>query len=160
MAKILIWEESLWGSPPWREVNATCLVNETHSMTSIVTWLRAKCDKYKGKEIVYVAAHGNHGTVFLGKDRLDDDTVGLWASLHGKLRMIVLLACSVAGGQTGRLFCRRLARITGAFVIAALTEQTYYPFPFGILPSTFGDWEGTVEMWGPDGKWAGPIKVD
>jgi len=153
MAKILIYDQRLWGSPPWQQVSATCLVNEKHPVSSIVDWLKVKCGSYKGKETVYIMAHGDDGWIQLGKDGLHKDNANLWAPLNWKIEQIIILACNVARGSKGTTFCSRLAWYTSSFVTAADSTQEYIALPFGILPSTFGNWEGRVHTWGPDGNW-------
>ena len=153
MAKLLVYDRRLWGSPPWKEVNATCLVDANHSDKSIVNWLKVKCGSYKGTETLYIMAHGDDGWVQLGKDGLHKDNADLWACLNWKIGNIVILACNVAKGAKGYTFCSRLAWYTSSFVTAADSTQQYIALPFGILPTTFGEWEGRVHTWGPDGNW-------
>ena len=160
MAKILVFDDRLGGSPPWKYASSTCLVNETHSMVSIVTWLKGKCKKYAGKETVYVMAHGNQGSVQLGRDGLNVHTAHFWGSLAWKLDQIIILACSVAGGEKGDDFCSKLARTTHCFVTAAETKQMYFYLPFGLLPTSFGDWEGRVDTWDPEGNWFSSFGVE
>jgi hypothetical protein len=152
--KILIYDERLGGTPPWQNVQATCLVNQKHSMTSIVNWLNTKCMKYQGQETVYIMAHGDAGYVQLGKEGLTEQNAYMWGSLGENYRIhhIIILACSVAAGKKGHYFGSRLAWYTNAYVTAATAKQHYFSLPFGILPTTFFDWSGTVYTWDPGGE--------
>jgi len=155
MARLLIYDERLFGDPPWEDAHATCLVNEKHSMTSIVTWIKSKTKKYKGQDTVYIMAHGNDGWIELGRDGLDSSNVHHWAPLEWKLDRIIILACSVAKSNKGYWFLSQLAWYTSSWVTAASTNQKYIALPFGLGSATFGKWEGKVHTWGPDGQWAG-----
>lgn len=155
MAKLLIYDERLGGSPPWKDVNATCLVNEKHAMCDIVGWVRQKCKKYKGEETLYVMAHGDCGYIQLGRDGLTSKNVSEWGPLEWKLDRIVILSCSVSGSATGKSFCSKLAVQTRAYVTAAESTQIYIYLPWGILPTSFDTWEGRVNTWNPLGWWVG-----
>ena len=153
MSTILVYDERLGGSPPWKEVSATCLVNENHQMVDIVSWLRKKCGKYKGQETVYIMAHGASGSIQLGKEGLHADNAHLWEPLRWALHQIIVLACSTGGGNNGYWFCSKLARTTRSYVTAAESTQIYFYLPLGLLSTTFGEWEGTINTWDPGGTW-------
>jgi hypothetical protein len=155
MAKLLIYDERLAGSPPWKEVSATCLVNDKHRMEDIVGWVRKKCKKYKGEETLYIMAHGDKGRIQLGKDGLGEKNVHLWSLLEWKLFRIIVMSCSVGGGNEGGSFCSKLASCTRSYVTAAESKQNYIYLPWGILPTSFGSWEGKVNTWNQLGWWVG-----
>lgn len=155
MGMLLIYDERLDGSPPWRQVNATCLVNQKHAMADIVNWVRMKCNKYRGKETLYIMAHAVPGIIQLGRDDLHAQNVHMWSPLKSKLSYIVILACSPAYGIKGELFCSKLASNTSAYVVASESDQKYIYLPFGLLPTSFGRWEGSVNVWNPSGWWIG-----
>ena len=88
MATCLVYDERLWGSPPWQQVNATCLVNATHPATSIVNWLKVKMRLVQRQDTVYVMAHGDDGWIQLGKHALHKDNAEKWAPLSCKVNQI------------------------------------------------------------------------
>jgi hypothetical protein len=153
VADIIVFDTRLGGSPPWKHASATCVVDERHTMSSIVTWLKSKCKKYSGSETVYIMAHGNQGYVQLGKDGLSTKNAHLWRPLYGKLYRIIILACNVAEGSQGDSFCSKLASYTASWVTAAECKQIYFYLPLGILPVSFGSWDGRVDTWDPGGNW-------
>jgi Domain of unknown function (DUF4347) len=153
MAKLLIYDERLYGSPPWQEVSATCLVNQKHSITSVIDWLKGKCAKYKGTETIYIMAHGDEGWIQLGKEGVHKDNAHLWAPLNYKVGNIIILACNVVKGAKGYTLCSRLAWYTSSYVTAADSTQLYIALPLGVLPTSFGSWEGRVHTWDPWGNW-------
>lgn len=155
MGKLLIYDERLNGSPPWGKVNATCLVNQKHPMGDIVNWVRIKCNKYKGKKTLYIMAHGRPGIIQLGMDNLHANNVHMWFSLKSKLSYIVILSCWAAYGVAGESFCSKLASYTSTYVVAADSAQKSTYLPLGILPTSFGRWEGNVHVWNPSGRWIG-----
>ena len=155
MASFLLYDQRLWGSPPSRQVNAACLVDASHPMTSIVNWLKVKCDAYPGYHRVYIMAHGADGMLQLGKDNFNKSNVHLWGPLSPKVEDIVIFGCNVAKSYAGWEFTSRLAKQVRAWVVAADSTPKYVALPAGILPTTFGNWEGTVYVWGPNGVVAG-----
>lgn len=91
--------------------------------------------------------------------------------LNGLVATIILYACGPAntrpgleGGRgDGRAFCRELACYTGAEVLAAVENQYYLKEPrSGIIKRlfrigandtiSFGDWEGQLYRFSPDGR--------
>jgi Domain of unknown function (DUF4347) len=155
MATLLVYDERLGGDAPWKQVNSTCVVNDSHSMESIVNWVRKKCGKYEGRETLYLMAHGNSGFIQLGKEGLSSENYTTWQPLAGKLSQIIVLACGTGGGNAGYWFCSRLAATTKAYVTAAESTQIYFYIPLGIMPTNFGEWEGTINTWDDTGTWAG-----
>jgi hypothetical protein len=163
-AKLLVFDEGLGGFPPWDLVNATCKVNDTHRMSSILNWLRIKTSKYGGKDKLYIMAHGTPGCVELGRDWILEKNVHMWGGLRGRLDWICICACSVANvssefrqdpdGQwfkgDGYMLCSKLAAYTKAYVTAADTDQQYMHY-FGLWPIDFGSWEGNVYTWDRNG---------
>jgi hypothetical protein len=171
--KVIVHDTRLEGDAPWHLVNATCVVNKTHSIKSILSWINVKATKYGYIDDLYVLAHGrvnektNHGGygVALGKDEIKLCNVDRWVDVNGSIGHIYLLACAAAdtdyetvgiGAATGDglTLCSKLARYSGALVTASDAIQYYYRGMWGIFGDTidFGDWEGTVYTWDPGGS--------
>jgi hypothetical protein len=100
----------------------------------------------------------------LGKENLGVHNVQKWNVLKGKVKEIILYSCAVADVQVGKsnkmedgngiYFCTQLAFYTGATVTASMATQ-YYDKGEGIIWDSeidFGEWEGLVLTFYPDGK--------
>ena len=109
----------------------------------------------KGKDTVYVMAHGDDGWIQLGKDGLHKDNAEKWAPLSWKVSwQHYYFGLQRGARQQGDDVLFQAGRYTSSFTAADSTQKhKYIALPFGILPSTFGSWEGRVHTWGPDGNW-------
>jgi hypothetical protein len=159
----IIWDQRLEGSRPRRYM--TLAVNEDTKLTDAVSYavMRAGFNGGKLDRLFLMAhgiednGHGGYGMQFCAED-LTQLTVHMLGPLNKKVNKIILLSCSVAalanesakGGEgDGELLCRRMAKITGAWVRASTYQQEYYSSSVGI---DFGDWEGDCWWFSPDGK--------
>jgi hypothetical protein len=167
MATLLVYDKRLQGSPPWEQVDATCVVRPSDKLSSILNWLKGKINHYGYIEYLYVMCHGRPGYLQLGHDGVYLDNVHLWGALRGKIGNIYLLPCEVSDLQPGFnvidgdaheadgfLFCSNLAGYTKSYVAASSATQYYYNGFLGLIGSetNFGDWEGNVYVWGPTGS--------
>ena len=171
--KAIVHDTRLAGDAPWHLVNATCVVNEHHSIKSILNWINVKASKYGYIDDLFVMAHGrvselsNNGGygIALGKDEINLGNVHRWVDVKGSLGHIYLLACAAAdtdyesvglGAATGDglTLCSKLASSAGALVTASDAIQYYYKGMWGIFGDTidFGDWEGNVYTWDGTGS--------
>lgn len=157
-----MWDDRLDGDPPGRYM--TLRVNTQISLPNAVKYgvMRANFNGGKLRTLLILAhgieerGRGGYGLQFCAED-ITQCTVHMLAPLYRKVEKIVLLACSaakIAKGTDGTdgdgdLLCRRMAKITGAWVRASTYRQTYYVNKNGI---DFGDWEGDCWWFGPNGK--------
>jgi len=105
--------------------------------------------------------HGGFGIV-LGKEDLTLVTVSCFETLRGYVDRIILFSCAaadVAPGANhtngdGAWLCTQLAVMTQAKVIASSATQYYSNTTFwgGVSPIDFGDWEGDVFEFSPNGN--------
>lgn len=81
-----------------------------------------------------------------------------FSRLRPMVREIFMTVCGAARGKSGEAFCKRLAALTGAYVIAGEQDQT---LPISVAAKLPGGWiddfEGKVYKFGPTGK-PGPYK--
>jgi hypothetical protein len=173
--KVIVHDTRLAGDAPWHLVNATCVVNKSHSLQSILNWINVKATKYGYIDDLYIMAHGAENAtgkggfgVILGSEWLILDNVHRWIGVKGNVGHIWLLACKAAEESEetsyyssgvvlkahGFTLCKKLARYTGALVTASDTTQYYYRGMWGIFGDTidYGDWEGTVYTWDGNGN--------
>jgi hypothetical protein len=104
-----------------------------------------------------IQARGGYG-LQLGTEGLSRSNVWLMASLKDKVQKIIIYSCATAdiaaGGQgsyhDGREFCREIALVTNAEVIASSAIQMYNP-NIGVGRIDFSSWEGSVYNFSPSG---------
>jgi hypothetical protein len=108
--------------------------------------------------------------LLLCKENLTWDTLSAVYAISGLVDTITIYACGLANTRPGFSntaadgfrFCSELAAIAQAEVIAAVDTQYYQQVPSSNLlrrllnlgpqdTIDFGDWEGTVYRFGPDG---------
>jgi hypothetical protein len=140
------------------EMENTWDIAETETCQHILDWVAQHARK-KGKlKHLVINCHGDAGTLNLGQG-FDNTNVHLFAAWHGLIEKIWLTGCSVAfigtGGSDGNVFCSKMAKGVGCYVVAATETQCdiFKTFPKDRLSS----YEGLVLSYGPDGKvsWQG-----
>jgi hypothetical protein len=169
---IIVHDKRLKGvSPKSNGSRAVIQVDENTSLDGVINLL-SFFSKYNSYEKIMIMAHGfedakNHRGglgMQLGKENLGVHNVQKWNALKGKIKQIILYSCSVADVQVGKhnqtedgngiYFCTQLAFYSGATVTAAMQPQ-YYDTGEGIIWDSeidFGEWEGIVLKFSPDGK--------
>ena len=94
----------------------------------------------------------------LGREGLDLSNVNVMRWLRDRVQIITIHACATADtapgnagtSGDGRQLCREIAAHTNAEVIAGVQTQYYNPSGAGGRID-FGDWEGPVYRFSPDG---------
>jgi len=167
---MLVHDKRLLGSSPqiaaniW-EVDATVPVQHIADWSGKV----ASDNTNLGRYIIMrhgfedAAGHGGFG-LQLGTENLTLTTVPCFKTLRGLVKVIILFGCGtadVAPGTNhtsgdGAWLCTQLAVATQAKVIASSATQ-YYSYhnsswSFFNSPIDFGDWEGDVFEFSPDGN--------
>jgi hypothetical protein len=170
---IIVHDKRLEGvSPKTNDGRVVLNVDQNTSLDGVLTLLAFFGKNNKGYGKITIMAHGfedgktHRGGLGmqLGKENLGLHNVQKWNALKGKVREIILLSCSVAGVQVGKsnkpqegngiYFCAQLAFYSGATVTASMNTQ-YYNSGKGIIWDSeidFGEWEGVVLTFSPDGK--------
>lgn len=71
-----------------------------------------------------IAAHGEPGTIFLGKNPLNSQQLAAYSHLlmEWGVKEIALYSCQVAQGNIGKQFIHQLSELTGAVVAASTTK--------------------------------------
>jgi hypothetical protein len=186
MYEVILHDERLNGSTPnWDGVSGFS-VSKNDTIERILGWVAAAYRSHGQMEELGIMAHGytktyGPGMVFggygvqLGKDEIKMTNVHKWRAVRGMAKRIIVYACNTAevdpfakpfgkGGGDGRQLCRQLANASDTPVMAAVRSQSYgYGVPgFGHWNEIkFGDWEGPVFLFLPNGTvtnvtpWAG-----
>jgi hypothetical protein len=170
---IIVHDKRLLGVSPKTTGSRVVLdIDENTSLDAVLTLLSFFSSNNKGYGKIMVMAHGFEDAknkrgglgMQLGKENLGVHNVQKWNTLKGKVKEIILYSCAVADVQIGKsneavegngvYFCSQLAFYSGATVTASMNTQ-YYDNGEGIIWDSeidFGDWEGIVLVFSPDGK--------
>lgn len=137
-----------------------------------ILWVTQKARELKGSIRVRLMAHGivtplangkysqgGYGMEFC-KEGINLDTLSQFSAWAGLIRQIDLFSCGVAyitpgfEGKKGdgNFLCSRLAQTTKAAVRASTATQTYFLWQYNSNHLDFGQWEGTVLTYNPDGS--------
>lgn len=129
------------------------------SMASVAHWVVGGVSR--GGLQVVINAHGMERPdgVALGEG-LHAGTMRPLTMWRGRVARIWLVACEMAATNGSRNFCRQLAEVTGAEVIAATAPQVTgvsdrrFEFGRGFMmpPGVIDRFEGTVWRFHPDGR--------
>lgn len=132
-------------------------ITQTETRTHMASWIRDVARGTDGRKLKHLVlnCHGSPGYLELGQgvtaDGLDEFRI-----LHGLIEKIWIPACRVAaipgsgsGESDGNIFCSRLARFVGCYVVASTETQCSTPgdIPLDMMPS----YEGLILSYGPDG---------
>jgi hypothetical protein len=173
MLDIIVHDKRLEGVSPKSTGSRVVLdIDQNTSLDSVLTLLAFFSKNNPGYKKIMIMAHGYEDAktsrgglgMQLGKEDLGVHNVQKWNVLKGKVKEIILYSCAVAGVQVGKsnkategngiYFCTQLAFYSGATVTASMNTQ-YYDNGVGIIWDSeidFGDWEGVVLTFYPDGK--------
>lgn len=138
--------------------------------------LYVMCHGYEGNydlsdQSCVTTVSGGYG-LLLGTEGLLLNNVSQTQVLNGDIGVITIFACATADTASynvgtrgdGMRFCGEMAMLTGAYVIAATqtqfyaVDQSFWQWLWG-NPGTidFGNWEGPVYQFNPDGS--APIQI-
>ncbi|UAJ72940.1 VCBS repeat-containing protein [Synechocystis sp. PCC 7339] len=100
-------------------VVAHTLNSQTDAITTISQLLAET-----GATKLAIAAHGEPGTIFLGKNPLNSQQLAAYSRLlmEWGIKEIALYSCQVAQGNIGKQFVHQLSELTGAVVSASATK--------------------------------------
>lgn len=154
----------------------TYRVNAAVALANAFTWVRDYANGQPGKRlgVFNILCHGLYqweennqlqmSTVVggfglqLGRENLTLNTLPTIVPLvRGKFTNVIIYACGAASAQSnspvnGRTFCRELAGQLDCVVYAADRMQVYSFNPGTTNPLDFGDWEGNITRFTPDGN--------
>jgi hypothetical protein len=169
MYSVLLHDERLSGNTPdWSDT--TCFtVEEDVPIERVLSWV-SYCHGVKGQiEDLAIMCHGyvnapvglgGHG-LQLSKDGVYLSNINKWSAIQGMVKWIFIYACNVAqvdpfapaNQGDGRQLCRQMAAMTGAKVMAPVRAQEYHRSikPWRWREIDFGDFEGPVYLFRPDG---------
>lgn len=110
-----------------------------------------------GLDALHFMGHGSPGGIRIGASRFTAANANLFASLRGKVGVIVFFSCQVGGEHQGAgwhrghptYYGQRIAAATGARVVVAQENQTYSWGRSRVID--FGDWEGPVDVFESSG---------
>lgn len=131
-----------------------------HSPQHILAWAARVAEGVPGTgrlDALHLMAHGNRALMQIGSGMLDASNLHLFAPLQGKTGWIVFWSCLIGSDTAGwyrghpEYFGQQVARTVGCRVVVAHEPQTY-SWLGGMVD--FGDWEGPVDIFEPDGAWA------
>jgi hypothetical protein len=142
-------------------------VKKEDSAVHILSWaatVAKGADEGKGLDALHFMAHGNEAVVKLGKDWLHKNNVHLFSKLANQVGYIVFWSCLVGKVPLnapilnplmnigGSPYGRRVAQNSRANVVMARQAQVYSWRKVGdAAVLDFGDWEGPVDVYSPDG---------
>ncbi len=174
MIDIIVRDKRLEGNPPkTTDQRVVFNIDETISLDSVLSTLAFFTKNNAGYRNILIMAHGlvdsktQHGGlgIQLGKEGLSLQNVQKWNALKGKVREIVIYACAAAGVQVGMAneakvgngvyLCSQIAFYSGAIVTASTDIQLYKKGVLSLvwdIEMNFGEWEGTVLHFYPDGS--------
>jgi hypothetical protein len=170
MRDLIVHDTRLFGNTPSGDfdafdVNETVPLNQFLAAALVTSWRNGGISRLR------LLAHGyenamnqlGYGMQFC-KESLTNQNVHLLSLLKGEVNVIQLYSCGVANTQAGLeetgadgdgfTFCRKMAAVTGAWVKASSALQRYNwfnPNPWHWMQIDFGDWEGDVYWFSPDG---------
>ncbi|MBD2653561.1 VCBS repeat-containing protein [Synechocystis sp. FACHB-383] len=100
-------------------VVAHTLNSQTDAITTISQLLAET-----GATKLAIAAHGEPGTIFLGKNPLNSQQLAAYSRLlmEWGVKEIALYSCQVAQGNVGKQFIHQLSELTGAVIAASATK--------------------------------------
>jgi hypothetical protein len=177
---MLIHDRRLSGNAPAMAQNIY-KVDESVAIKHALGWISTYAKKVDGLDDLFVMCHGLESSpenapgdsaegygLRLCREDLKLNNVDLTHELKGQVKRITLFACGPANTEKGRegtlgdgkRFCGSLALYTGATIIASSKTQTYNRLKTRLeillgVPGAdeidFGDWEGPVFAFKPDG---------
>jgi hypothetical protein len=169
MYRVLLHDERLSGNTPdWKNTIAFD-VSKDDAIDDVLAWVNGAFKLYGQVEDLAIMCHGyvseshagGHGLQF-SQDGVFLSNIYKWRAINGLVNWIFLYACNVAeidpsvapAEGDGRQLCLQMAATTGANVVAPLRTQYYHKSwnPFRWNEIDFGDWEGPVYHFWPDGK--------
>ena|SRR5215207_3402816 len=164
---VLVFDDRLEGSMPKIAGYYPLGVGEHVGLPQLVGKLCIIAEGLGKINSVYIMCHGIEDNevggygLLLCKEELTQNTVHMLRPLKGSVNQISLLACGAAQTAKGNkradgdgdLFCKRLAKTTGAWVKASTYRQEYTTFTWkGGFGNDFGKWEGDCWWFGPEGE--------
>jgi hypothetical protein len=171
MYEVILHDERLNGDTPnWDGVSGFS-VSKNDTIERILSWVGAAYRSHGQMEELGIMAHGyvqmyaggigygGYGVQF-GKDDIKTTNVYKWRAVRGMAKRIIVYACNTAdvdpiarGQADGRQLCRQLAAASDTPVMAAVRSQSYgySSDPRHWNEIKFGDWEGPVYLFLPNG---------
>jgi hypothetical protein len=131
-----------------------------HSPQHILAWagrVARGAPGGRGLDALHLMAHGNRALLQMGSGFLTADNVDLFEPLQGRTRWIVFWSCLIGSDSRGwyrghpEYFGQQVASTVGCQVVVAHQPQLYQCFGTRL---EFGEWEGPVDIFQPDGGWA------
>jgi hypothetical protein len=179
MPTVLVHDLRLAGDTPTSTADASIEVDATTPINGLISAISNVSDSTISR--LLILCHGYESTstgnacipmtlgfgLQLAMEDLTLRNVGVTAPLYGSIQDIILYACGPANTTAatkgtygdGQQFCRELASYTGANVYASDTSQAYHNLNYDpvklvceTIPIDFGDWEGNVYRFSPDGS--------
>jgi hypothetical protein len=169
MRDLVVHDKRLSGNTPTGDFE-TMEVDKLTPLHQMVVWAVNTANCFGGISRLKILAHGFETTegvlgygLCLCDEGLSNATVHMMAPLKGLVNVIQLYSCGVANSSSdnmgteskgdGFTFCRQLAVTTGAWVKASTATQLYWKRlnPWHWMEIDFGDWEGDVYWFSPDG---------
>jgi methionine-rich copper-binding protein CopC len=107
--------------------------------------------QYTDLQSIQIVSHGSSGTIYLGKDELNKQTLSTYAHQLETIGSsliesgdILIFGCDVAAGEDGAAFLKSMAHLTGADVTAS-TDVTGHAELHGnwVLEASYGSIEAT-----------------
>jgi hypothetical protein len=171
----MVWHDTrLAGTAPAIAPN-TYTVDATTPIQHAIGWITTYARNNGGLTDLFVMAHGYEAIISdaaaqqsvmrggfgvqICRESLLPGNLQLMSSLDGLIGIITLYCCAPADTHPqnrsrygdGERFCRELAAITNAEVVAAVETQ-YYNTSGTNNQINFGNWEGAVYRFSPDGS--------
>ena len=172
----LIPADAAPGATPPNLANNTFRVNPTDKLVNAFTWVKSFAESQPGGKIdtFNILCHGLYGwaesdelraSAIVGGFGLQLCEEGLLQSnidlivplVKDKLGEVFIYACGAGSGQAngtqnGRNFCISLAKKLNCIVYASDRKQVFHYSRVAAMALNFGDWEGTISRYTPDGQ--------
>ncbi len=174
IAHAILHDRRLQGRPPGSATGYRLYrTNQNISLEWTLSHLAGDARGHGGIEELHIMCHGFEAIVGvnlqsqqrggfglqLGREGVTLANASVMRWLRGQVQIITIHACATAdtapGNEgtdgDGRQLCREIAAHTGAEVIAGVLAQQYTYFTDGSGRIDFGDWEGPVLRFSPNG---------
>ncbi|HEY9628110.1 MAG TPA: DUF4347 domain-containing protein [Coleofasciculaceae cyanobacterium] len=89
-----------------------------------VNQITAILQQYSSVKDLHIVSHGAPGTLYLGDNLLNSDTIDRYAQglQSWAVESVLIYGCQVAAGNVGKAFLDKLHRLTGAAIAASTTK--------------------------------------
>lgn len=139
--------------PPDYDMFNSWKVAQSESVDHMLDWIATVAKGAPNGKLATLIfnSHGQPGKILIGQG-IDLNSLKSFSKLKGLVLQIWIIACTVSKGSGfGRIFCGDMAKASGAYVTAAVRNQSTgqtAKFPYGMVD----EWEGEVYMFNPDGE--------